>query len=62
MRAGDDSTRTQGTTFLWVEGYGRLVSRAATASGAARDTMFALAVLGLAHGAAYFIGLERFWF
>ena len=58
--ANSGLNRAQGSTFLWVEGYGRPVSRVVAATGLARDAAFAFALLVMAHGAAYFVALERF--
>jgi len=52
---GRDTT-SQGTTFLWVEQYGKPASPALDAF---RSLSFAIAVAILAHGAAYFVAMER---
>lgn len=49
-------TRAQGTTFMWVEQYGQPDSPALDA---VRALGFAIAVAILAHGAAYFVAMER---
>ena len=51
-------TRRQGTTFMWVEHYGELASPTLDAF---RSVGFAIGVAILAHGAAYFVALERFY-
>jgi len=61
MRRVARRARTQGSTFLWVEQHGEPLSRAGAATETATDVVFGVALLVLAHGAAYFIGLQRFY-
>jgi hypothetical protein len=52
----DRNTDSQGTTFMWVEHYGELASPTLDAF---TSLGFATAVAILAHGAAYFVAMER---
>ncbi len=61
MRRAAGRARTQGSTFLWVEQHGEPLSRGRAVAEVAKDVVFGVALLVLAHGAAYFIGLQRFY-
>ena len=54
------SSGRQGSTFLWVEEYGQTPTGPRAWLGALRTAALAAVAVLLAHGAAFFIGWERF--
>jgi hypothetical protein len=54
------SSASQGSTLMWVEEYGERPVGVRAAFGALRTMAFAVAMAVLAHGAAFFIGWQRF--